>query len=107
MALGRVAIATRYSGNLDFMTDETSLLVDQELIPVGPKDYLFPLGQVWADPSVDHAVQLMTRVVDDAPAARAMGQRARAHIRNRFSARARGLAYADRLSMIETERSTS
>ena len=104
MALGRVAIATRYSGNLDFMTDETSLLVDQQLIPGGPKDYLFPTGQVWADPSVDHAVQLMARVVDNAPDTRAMGHRARAHIRNRFSARARGLAYADRLSTIEAER---
>lgn len=104
MALGRIAIATRYSGNLDFMTDETSLLVDQELIAVGPDDYLFPKGQVWADPSVDHAVQLMARVLDDVPGTRAMGQRARTHIRNRFSGRARGLAYADRLSAIEAKR---
>ena len=97
MALGRVAIATNYSGNLDFMTPQTSLLVDCDLIPVGADDYLFPEGQVWADASVEHAVALMARILDDPAEARALGRRASRHIRTDFSARAVGLLYTARL----------
>ena len=97
MTLGRVAIATNYSGNLDFMTPETSLLVDYDLIPVPEGAYLFPEGQVWADAQVDHAVQLMARMLDDPAEARALGRRASRHIRTNFSARAVGLRYTARL----------
>lgn len=106
MALGRIAIATNYSGNLEFMTPETTLLVDQSLVPVGPDEYPFPEGQVWADPSVEHAAQLMARVLDDPVGMRALGQRAQLHIRTRFSARATGLRYAERLNEIAAERQT-
>ena len=104
MALTRIAIATNYSGNLDFMTPETTLLVDQTLIPVGVDEYPFPEGQVWAEPSVEHAAQLMARVLDDPAGMRALGQRAQLHIRTRFSARAIGLRYAERLDAIAAAR---
>ena len=97
MALGRVAIATNYSGNLDFMTPETSLLVDCDLIPVPADAYLFPEGQVWADAHVDHAIALMALMLDHPEEARALGRRASLHIRTKFSARAVGLRYAARL----------
>ncbi len=97
MTLGRVAIATNYSGNLDFMTPETSLLVDCKLVPVPEDAYLFPQGQVWADASVEHAVELMARMLDDPAEARALGRRASRHIRTHFSARAVGLRYTARL----------
>ncbi len=35
MYLGKPVIATGYSGNLDFMTEENSLLVDYQLVPIG------------------------------------------------------------------------
>lgn len=97
MIMGRAAVATNYSGNLDFMTPETSLLVDCEIIPVAQGAYLFGEGQVWADPSVDHAVELIGGLLDDPAAARALGARARRHIRTHFSARAVGLRYVSRL----------
>jgi glycosyltransferase involved in cell wall biosynthesis len=95
--MGRAAVATNYSGNLDFMTPETSLLVDCKLIPVAPDAYLFGEGQVWADPSVDHAVELIGRLLDDPAETRALGERARRHIRTNFSARAIGLRYVSRM----------
>lgn len=101
MIMGRAAVATNYSGNLDFMTPETSLLVDYELIPVAEGAYLFGENQVWADPSVDHAVELIGRLVDDPAGARALGERARRHIRTHFSARAVGLRYAARLEELD------
>jgi glycosyltransferase involved in cell wall biosynthesis len=100
MALGRTAIATGYSGNLDFMTPETSLLVDYELLPVAPGAYPHGEGQVWADPSVAHAAQLMEQALDDPAGMRALGERARRHIRTAFSARAVGLRYLARLAEI-------
>ena len=104
MALGRVAIATGYSGNLDFMTPETSLLVDHQLVPVGADEYPYPDGQVWADPSVEHAAGLMAQVVDDPASALALGERAQRRIRTHFSARAIGLRYQARLDAIAAAR---
>lgn len=65
MALGVPVIASRYSGNLDFMTDENSWLVDGELISVLPGDYAFPKGQVWLEPTVAEAVKLLTSCAND------------------------------------------
>lgn len=97
MIMGRAAVATNYSGNLDFMTPETSRLVDCKLIPVADGAYLHGEGQVWADPSVDHAVELIGGLLDDPDGTRALGERARRHIRTNFSARAIGLRYVARL----------
>ena len=97
MVMGRAAVATNYSGNLDFMTPQTSKLVDCELIPVAEGAYLFGEDQVWADPSVDHAVELIGGLLDDPAETRALGERARRHIRTHFSARAIGLRYVTRL----------
>jgi glycosyltransferase involved in cell wall biosynthesis len=100
MALGRPAVATGYSGNLDFMTPETSLLVGYDLIPVPAGAYPHGEGQVWADPSPDHAADLIEQLLDDPAAAAGLGRRARRHIRTHFSARAVGLRYRERLEAI-------
>ena len=97
MALGRPSIATGYSGNLDFMTPDTGLLVDYELVPVAPGAYPFGEGQVWADASVEHAADLIEQLLDNPASGRALGQRARTRIRTHFSYRAIGLRYLERL----------
>jgi len=65
MVAGRPVIATGYGGNMDFMTEDNSFLVDYRLIPLQPGDYPLSAGAVWADPSVSHAAELMRRVHDD------------------------------------------
>jgi glycosyltransferase involved in cell wall biosynthesis len=100
MAMGRPAIATGYSGNLDFMTPETSLLVDYDLVPVAEGAYPHGDGQVWADASPEHASRLIEQLLDDPAGARAMGQRARTHIHEHFSVRAIGQRYVDRMRAI-------
>ena len=76
MLLGKPVVATRYSGNLDFMDDDNSLLVDCEVVPVRGTipPYTVP-GARWAEPSIDHAAELMRRVYDDVPFREALGQR--------------------------------
>ena len=100
MAMGRPAIATGYSGNLDFMTPQTSLLVDYDLVPVAKGAYPHGDGQVWAEASPEHASRLIEKLLDDPAEARAMGQRARRHIRQNFSVRAIGQRYIERLREI-------
>ncbi len=100
MAMGRPAIATGYSGNVDFMAPGTSLLVDYEMVPVAPGAYPQGDGQVWAEASPIHASQLIEQLLDDPKAARAMGGRARDHIRTNYSVVATGARYASRLREI-------
>jgi glycosyltransferase involved in cell wall biosynthesis len=65
MWLGTPTIATRYSGNLDFMDDGCSLLVDHRLIPVDGGEGVYPPAATWADPDLDQAAAAMRRLVED------------------------------------------
>jgi len=67
MLLGKPVIATRYSGNLDFMNDENSILVDCEVRPIDRDvpPYNIPNAR-WAEPDLDQAVAAMRRIYDDA-----------------------------------------
>ncbi len=62
MLLGKPVVATRYSGNLDFMDDGNSRLVDYELVPLGQPLPPYDAIARWAEPSLDHAARLMRRV---------------------------------------------
>ena len=66
MWLGTPTIATRYSGNLDFMTDDNSLLIDAELVNIERGEGVYPSVAKWASPNLDQAADAMRRVVDDA-----------------------------------------
>ena len=69
MALGTPVVATAYSGNLDFMDDDSALLVPVTEIPIGP-GHLYPAEGTWADPDLDVAAAHLRRLRDD-PALRA------------------------------------
>lgn len=59
MRLGKLAIATGYSGNEDFMTSSNSIPLPYELVPVGKDEYLFGEGQHWANPRHDDIVDAL------------------------------------------------
>ncbi len=61
-------IATGYGGNLDFMDESCALLVPYSTIDVGAGCPYPPDGR-WADPDLDIAADMMTRVASD-PSAR-------------------------------------
>ena len=56
MALGRPCIATGYSGNLDFMSPDNSILIPWTMRRVAAADYPLGAGQWWAEPDHDAAV---------------------------------------------------
>ena len=103
MFLGRLAIATGWSGNLDYMTPENSLLVNYELIPVGTGEYPHGDGQFWAEPDVDHAVKLLDEFIGDPGRAQALAQRGRRDIRLEYGYRAVGLRILQRVQEIRKE----
>jgi hypothetical protein len=78
-------IATAYSGNLDFMTSENSLLADCELVPAGSGHDPYPADGVWAEPDLDHAAALMRRVFDERDLGRTLGVTAAADIRRLYA----------------------
>jgi glycosyltransferase involved in cell wall biosynthesis/2-polyprenyl-3-methyl-5-hydroxy-6-metoxy-1,4-benzoquinol methylase len=80
MSHGKPVIATRYSGNLMYMTDETSFLVPYRFISVPPGVDPYPEDAEWADPDLDEAARLMRKVYDDPEEAAAVGRRGREHV---------------------------
>jgi len=97
MALGKPVIATRYSGNLDFMTDANSYLVDYTLTEIGPGCWPYPERARWAQVDLGHASRLMREVFDDQHGARARGAAAAASVAATHSLAQSGLSMRVRL----------
>jgi glycosyltransferase involved in cell wall biosynthesis len=98
MAANTPVIATRYSGNLDFMDDRSALLVDAEVVEIGPGHHYPPTGH-WADPDLDQAAAHMRSLWSD-PALRArLAAAARSRIGG-FGAPAIGHIISDRLAEV-------
>ena len=96
MALRRPVIASRYSGNLDFMDDGNSLLVDCKEVEVEEADGPFVRGSVWAEPSSEHAAAHMRAVFRDEISADLVN-RARETIGTQLSPNAIGRKIAGRI----------
>ena len=77
--VGLPVIGSRWSGNLEFMNDENSYLIDIEGLEDvrGNVDMQIYLGHKWARPSLEHLRYLMRHVFEHRQEARAKGTRAR------------------------------
>jgi len=100
MLLGKPVITTGYSGNMDFTTTATALLVDYELVPVQPGDYPFSHGEMWAEPNVQQACDYMRDLVKDSTFAKSLAQKGQELIRTSFSTTTMGDRYKKRLSSL-------
>jgi glycosyltransferase involved in cell wall biosynthesis len=100
MWAAKPVIATSYSGNLDYMTERNSYLVDYRLVPIGPGHAPYPPYGVWAEPDVDHAARLMREVFDEREEALRRGRVAAVDIRASHSPEAAGRIMAERLMLL-------
>lgn len=107
MYLGKPVVATAYSGNLDFMDRDNSLLVDYKMIPLREGDYPYWQGQQWADADVAHAARLMRQVFDDREMAARIGANAAASIRRSNSRAVCAAAVTARLRELDRRRSAA
>ena len=100
MFLGKPVIATGWSGNMEYMTRETSFPIGYDLVDVAPGDYPFGDGQVWAEPRVEDATEVLVRLADDPQLGREIGARAADHMRREFSNAVLGPKYLARFREI-------
>jgi glycosyltransferase involved in cell wall biosynthesis len=77
MWLSKPVIATRYSGNLDFMDDTVAAMIDYTYVNVRHGEGIYPETAMWADPDLGQAAAWMRRLVDEPTVGRELGVRAR------------------------------
>jgi FkbM family methyltransferase len=101
MSLGKPVIATGWSGNMDFMSDSNSYPVRYRFVPLAQDYPPYRAGQQWAEPSIEHAAELMRYVFEHRTEAARVGMRASADIARSYSPS----AVADRIgaTLIEIE----
>ena len=101
MYQGKPVIGTRYSGNLEFMNDQNSCLVDCELVPVGKGEYHYDDERFhWAQPDVDQGAHCMRRLVDDADFRQRIARNGQQTIRTRFTPAATAALIRERLGTL-------
>jgi len=85
MALGKPVIATGWSGNTDFMNVSNSYPVRYELVKLSKGVGPYAAGETWAEPSVEHAAELMRHVFEHREEAACRGAVAKRDIETDFS----------------------
>ena len=85
MQCGKLVIATGWSGNLDFMTRDNSMLVDYSLVPAqDPQETYNYHDMDWADPSIEHAVACLRQAAEHKDLRHGLGRRAAEDIARQF-----------------------
>ena len=103
MYFGRPVIATAYSGNLDFMTEDNSFLVPYTNAKIGPHADPYPPDGEWAEPDLAAAAAMMRGVVADPEAAAARARRAAIDIRHTHSPEAAAASIEARVAEGRTD----
>ena len=104
MSLGKPVIMTKWSGNLDLMTDNNSCGVDFKLIPIKYTSGPYKTGNIWADPDVDHAASFMKKLVNDRDYYTVISRNAQKTMATDFSIENVSNKIKDRLNQISQER---
>jgi glycosyltransferase involved in cell wall biosynthesis len=99
MSLGKVVVATNWSGNTDFMSGANSVPVGYRLVPLRTRHTHYQSevgrrGQEWAEADVGQAVLAMRALRDDASLRHQLGARAKDDMEARRAALLRGDAFA-------------
>lgn len=85
MIIGKPVIATAYSGNLDFMTEENSYPVPYQLVELTENTGQYPEGSHWAEANVEAAARWMRHVVEHPDEAQQRGRRAKETMEGEYS----------------------
>lgn len=87
MALGTPVLATGWSGVLDFMDEDSALLVPSQLTPVADPQGVYR-EQTWAEPDIGAAANLLVRIRSDGRLRRRLAQAGRARVARQLSPQA-------------------
>ncbi len=95
LLLNLQVIATGYSGNMDYCSEPRVGLVRYHLRALLPDEYAWSHGQMWGEPDINHAAELMREIRQNPRETRSAGFD--------FSPSAIGGRYARRLREIQSE----
>lgn len=104
MALSKPTIATAYSGNLEFMTEENSYLCPSQRAKVGPDHEPYPAESNWSEPDLEEAGRLLCHVYERREEAGARGVRAARDIRSFHTPAIAGAIIRARIATIRRRR---
>ncbi len=100
MSLGKPVIATAYSGNMDFMDDQTAYLIPWTPIRVGENMGPYPCDANWAAPELATAASTMRYVFKHPEEAMQIGKNAKRHLAENFSPEVTGKKMHQRLKYL-------
>lgn len=100
MLMGKPVIATGYSGNLDFMTEENSFLCNYRLQHIGSGHPPYSRKGIWADVDTDQAAHWMNYVFSNQEEAKATAQKGKETVLKSLSSEVVGGQIAHRLQSI-------
>jgi GT2 family glycosyltransferase/glycosyltransferase involved in cell wall biosynthesis len=104
MAYGKPVIVTNYSGTCEFANERTACLVDFKLVPVPKDKYPFAYEQVWAEPDIEHAAELMQLIAMNSKYRNEIAAAGQKYILENFNETIIGARYAERLDQITAAR---
>lgn len=100
MAAGKPVIATDWSGTTDFVTPSTGFPVRRDEVPILTDDMLYRRGDVWAEPDLSQAADLLRQVRSDPAAAQRIANAGRAFVNSHFTPARVGEAISDRFAAL-------
>ncbi len=105
-ACGNPVITPRYGGQVDFLNEENSYLIDYTLCPVTGMTWspYYRGDQMWCEPDMEHAMKLMRHVYDNRDEAAGKGKKARQLVGEKFTWDRVGDLMLDRLAALDIER---
>lgn len=100
MLLNKPVIATNYSGNCDFINQQTGFPVDYQLTALKPDEYPFAQGQKWAKPDINHASWLMKKMIENETETKEIALAGKEKIAVNYSPMSAGKRYVKRLQKL-------
>jgi glycosyltransferase involved in cell wall biosynthesis len=97
MLLGVPVIATNYSGNIDFTTPETSIVVDYDLVPLAAGEYPGGEGQVWADIRLDDLAAAMFKLASEPETCRMLAKAGQDYMTEHYAVPVVSVKHASRI----------
>lgn len=101
MCMGKPTIATNYSGNLEFMNDNNSFLVDYVINSIENPDVNFCENTIWADPLLEDSVEKMRLVYNNRDLANEKAKKAQIDTQNKLSYKSIGCEIRNRAESVK------
>ena len=103
LAAGNAVIATDYGGSAEFIGTSTGFPVTWSPVQVGSEDYVLSGDSTWAEPSIDHATELLRSIYENPTDAKERVKNGYNHLLENHSFSATGLDMVNKLERLRNK----